>query len=211
MSRPWISCNLAISADGKISSATHRPSTWTSDQDRARLRALRGPAQALLVGRGTLLRDRMTLTSPESTIPPLRCIVSHHGEIPAEHPIFHREGGEIHLLATKEPRCKAGLSLTLHHQSLEAFLNTLATRHGVRHIHCEGGGQLIASLAALDALDEIHLTWAGHTLFGGAQAPGLCGLPGTFLPSSLRYELRSLETSGSGSECFLSYRRTRDQ
>lgn len=79
----------------------------------------------------------------------------------------------------------------------------------MERLHCEGGGSLIRSLAELDAIDEFHLTWAGHTLFGGKAAPTPTGVPGAFLPASLKFELSAFEPTSEG-ECFLSYRRIRD-
>lgn len=206
MDRPWISTNLAISADGKISAVDRRPSGWTSAADHARLKELRLGAKALMVGRGTWAADRMTMTSPEN---PLRCVVSASGNFDRSHPIFTTPGGEIHLLVTSGERVEPIERAAIHHASLEAFLELLARDHGVERLHCEGGGGLIRSLAELDAIDEFHLTWAGHTLFGGKAAPTPTGVPGAFLPASLKFELSAFEPTSEG-ECFLSYRRARD-
>lgn len=206
MERPWISTNLAISADGKISSVDRRPSGWTSAADHARLKHLRLGAQALMVGRGTWMADRMTMTSPEN---PLRCVVSGSGNFDRSHPIFTSPGGGIHLLVTGAGEINPIEGATVHHASLEAFLGILARDHGVKRLHCEGGGSLIRSLAELNAIDEFHLTWAGHTLFGGKSAPTPTGVPGAFLPASLNFELTAFEPTSEG-ECFLSYRRVRD-
>ena len=54
---------------------------------------------------------------------------------------------------------------------------------------CEGGGSLVKELFELDVVDEINLTWAPHTLFGGHDAPTLTGLPGNFLPATRHYDL----------------------
>jgi hypothetical protein len=59
----------------------------------------------------------------------------------------------------------------------------------------------------MDAIDEIHLTWAGHTLFGGREAPTISGVPGDFLPASRAYELVEFDPQPETGECFLSYRR----
>ncbi len=205
MSRPWISTNLAISADGKISSVDKRPSGWTSAADHARLKELRLGAQALMVGRGTWMADRMTMTSPES---PLRCVVSESGKFDPSHPIFQTPGGPIHLLVTGSGEVEPIQGAIIHHLSLEEFLKVLVRDHGVERLHCEGGGSLIRSLAELDAIDEFHLTWAGHTLFGGKEAPTPTGIPGAFLPASLKFVLTAFEPTSEG-ECFLSYRRLR--
>ena len=202
MDRPHLSINFAISADGKISSAAKRPSGWTSVADKARLKQLREGADALLVGRGTLEADRMTMTAPGD---PWRCVVSRSGRFDPAQPLFHTSGGPIHLLATDgEPTQILGVSL--HRGSLSGFLTELSAA-GIRRVHCEGGGDLVRELAAMDAIDEIHLTWAGHTLFGGRQAPTITGIPGDFLPASREFELVAFEPRPDLGECFLSYRR----
>jgi len=209
MDRPWISCNLAISADGKISSAGHRPANWTSPRDHERLKQLRRPAQALMVGRGTAETDQMTLRVDGDGPQPLRCVVSRYGQLPADHPLFHSLGGAIHLVATEgyrgpgEHRARA----TIHECPLADFLHLLHRQHGVAHLHCEGGGQLIRALAELDAIDEFHLTLAGHTLLGGKLSPTATGTATTYLPASREYELSHVEPLTETGECFLTYRR----
>lgn len=209
MSRPWISANLAISADGKISDARQRPSGWTSKADHDRLMALRRNADALIVGRGTLEKDRMSLRSPGSAEPPLRCIVSRSGRIPPDHPVFQTEGGTVHLLITGTAESPALPGVVIHRESLDGFVRLLAESHGVGRLHCEGGGELIRSLAELDLLDELHLTLAGHTIFGGAESPTATGIPGDFLPASREFTLHGFEPQPETGECFLTYRRKR--
>jgi 2,5-diamino-6-(ribosylamino)-4(3H)-pyrimidinone 5'-phosphate reductase len=205
MPRPRISTNLAISADGKISSSPPRPSGWTSSADHARLLELRGNADAILIGRGTLDADRMTLTVPGKTDQPLRCIVSRTGNFDVTHPIFQRAGGGIHLLATSGWTATAIPGATCHQGSLSEFLEKLCSEFHVQHLHCEGGGQLIRELAALDMIDEFHLTLAGHTLFGGADAATATGIPADFLPHSTAFTLSHFQPCAG--ECFLSYTR----
>ncbi|MFT3991708.1 MAG: RibD family protein [Luteolibacter sp.] len=208
--RPHISVNFAISADGKITSETRRASNWTSIADHSRLLDLRRNKDALLVGKGTLIADRMTLTVPDQKTQPLRCIISRNGEIPHDHPIFQKNGGEIHLCLTRSAGVPTGSwpsNVTTHHQSLAAFLETLHLDHGVNHLHCEGGGSLLKALADLDAIDTFHCTLAGHTLFGGKKAPTVTGEPGDFLKNSAGFELSHFEPHPELGECFLSYTR----
>ena len=211
MQRPWISTNLAISADGKISSRDHRPSDWTSEKDFQLLRKLRCGADALLVGRGTVDTDRMTMRVEDQEIQPLRCIVSRHGEMQDDHPIFSTGGGDIHMLATEAYRGSQGDRLQVHEGSLADFLKTLREDLGVEHLHCEGGGQLIRALAELDAIDEFKLTWAGHTILGGKDSPTATGIPGEYLPQSCQYEIREFEADADTGECYLSFSRKQAQ
>lgn len=205
MNRPHISINLALSADGKISSVARRPSGWTSKADHERLKQLREPADALMVGRGTLETDRMTLYAPHH---PLRCVVSRHGRFDPDHPLFRAAGGPIHLLGTDRAPDTIP-DTTAHTGPLEGFLATLHRDLGVRQLHCEGGGELVRALAELDAIDEIHLTWAGHTLFGGAEAPTATGSTVEFLLASRRFHLAGFEPHDGTGECFLRCRRDR--
>lgn len=209
MPRPRISSNLALSADGKISSSPPRPSGWTSRADHARLLELRGNADAILVGRGTLESDRMTLTVPGKALQPLRCVVSRNGEIDPAHPVFSKPGGGIHLLVTGEFTGTVIAGVTIHRQTLAGFLETLAADYRVERLHCEGGGQLIRALAEMDAIDEFHLTLAGHSLFGGVDAVTATGVPGDFLPRSVDYQISHFEPRVADGECFLSYTRRR--
>lgn len=211
MQRPRISTNLAISADGKISSSPPRPSGWTSAADHARLLELRAKADAILIGRGTLEADRMTMTVPGKLTQPLRCIVSQRGEVNPAHPLFSKPGGKIHLLVTGSGGAVSTLpdSVIIHRKSLAEFLQILACEHQVRQLHCEGGGQLIRALAELDAIDEFHLTLAGYQMFGGLQAVTATGIPGGFLPSSLKFRLTHFDPQSLTGECFLTYTRQR--
>jgi 2,5-diamino-6-(ribosylamino)-4(3H)-pyrimidinone 5'-phosphate reductase len=133
---------------------------------------------------------------------------SRSGQIPPDHPLFHKPGGPIHLLVTGESRLATAPDATVHHASLGDFLETLATKHGVKQLHCEGGGTLIRSLVAMDVIDEFHLTLAGHTLFGGWSAPSAKGVPDEFLPRSVAFSLSHFEPRPDLGECFLTYRRS---
>lgn len=208
MARPRISTNLAISADGKISSVDRVPSGWTSDEDHKLFLKHREGTDAILVGRGTLEADHMTMTAPGN---PLRCIISRSGVLAPEHPIFSTPGGPIHLLVTGDEAPELPVRLrdqvTVHQMSLAAFLNHLATELQISALHCEGGGQLIRALAEIDAIDEFHLTLAGHTVFGGREAPTTTGVPADFLPRSVAFRLARFDPRPDLGECFLSYER----
>lgn len=206
MKRPWISVNFAISADGKIAPVTRKPSGWTSEADHMRLLELRRGANALLAGKGTVVADRMTMTVPNQDIQPLRCIVTHQGDIPQDLPLFSKEGGPIYVCVTGE-KSPVIPGATVCQMSLAAFLHHLATEHGVKRLHCEGGGQLVAELTTMDAIDEFHLTIAGHTIFGGKNAPTVTGVPGPWLGDTKKFELHEFSPQPETGECFLTYRR----
>ena len=215
MTRPTILINFAISADGKISTVNRNPSQFTSPQDHKRLLEIRKRADALLVGRGTLEADNMSMTIPVEMQPlsqPLRCIASRSGRFDPEHRVFQTTGGAVHLLVTDPIEVNEfgpleALGASVHLCSLEKFLEILVDEHGVKTLLCEGGGTLVRSLASLEAIDEVHLTWAAHTLFGGEDAPTITGELSSHLPASIQFELTHFEPLENG-ECFLSYQMT---
>lgn len=149
------------------------------------------------------------MTVPDSVRQPLRCVVSHDGIFDFEHPLFHKPGGKIHLLVTG-PNLHLpppDFDGQLHHGSLSEFLENLKNHHSVTSLHCEGGGQLIKELAALDAIDEFHATLAGHTLFGGGKSTTPTGVPDDYLPRSLDFQLAVFSPQSESGECFVTYSR----
>ncbi len=172
---------------------------------------LRKTADALLVGHGTLESDRMTMLVPGKRSQPLRCVVSRSGKFNTAHPLFHTPGGDIHLLVTGGESVDfpefPDSNVTIHSKSLLVFLGALASKYAVKHLHCEGGGQLIREMAALDVIDEFHVTLAGHTIFGGRNASTATGLPDGFLPATGIYEVSHFDPRPDLGECFVSYTR----
>lgn len=200
-----ISANFAISADGKISSLSQRPSGWTSRLDYQRLLDLRRGADALFVGRQTLLADQMSMTIPDSPHQPLRCIASASGAFTGEEKVFSTPGGAIHVW------CPLGnlsmpTEVTIHQGDLISFLVSLHREHGVNHLHCEGGGTIMKLLIEQVGVDHLHLTWAAHTLFGGTNATTITGVPGMEISQSKKYKLDHFEPLPEQNEVFLSYK-----
>lgn len=199
-----ISANFAISADGKISTIEHRPSGWTSRADHARLIELRKDCDAIIVGKGTLQNDQMSMIVPSQEKQPLRCVVSRRGEFRGDEKIFHSAGGAIHLLCT-EQISQQWPQAHMHSGSLRQFIETLRDRYGVKKLHCEGGGMLFRNLLEDVGIHTLHLTWAAHTLFGGTKAPTLIGDASRPLLTSEHFRLTSADPVAATGEIFLSY------
>lgn len=209
MPRPWISANLATTADGKIAPVIKQPTQWTSAIDQQRLQSLRAQADALLIGHGTLEIEKSTLWVDDKPADqqPLRCVASRQGQFDFAAPLFTSPGGTVHVLAEGAVAMDEARDVIVHQGDLASFITGLARDYAVKKLHCEGGGELIRALAELDWLDEIHLTLCGHTLFGGRMAATLTGLPSEWLNRSAHYELTHFEPIAETAECFLSYRR----
>jgi len=201
--------NFAISADGKIGTRSGGASKFTSRKDLERLWEIRKAAGAIMVGRGTLEADQMSMTIPQEANPnsqPLRIIISRQGNLNFQHPVFHTEGGEIHLLSTEEQSNPPYGHIIAHHMPLKDFLTYCSDTLGIKNLLCEGGGELVRSLAEINTITKIHFTLAGHTLIGGKEAPSILGKISRHLPNSQEFTLSHFEALDNG-ELFLSYER----
>jgi riboflavin-specific deaminase-like protein len=222
MTRPRIIVNFAITIDGKVSPAKASPSHFTSSYDKRRLLEIRSLGDALMVGRNTVQIDNMSMGLPDEDLRlarvnrgqseyPLRVVISNSGNLSSDLNIFnHRFSPIVVYSTTRMPtsiqaalQCRTTLHLTDRDRlSLHDVLNDLYETHHVRTLVCEGGPSLAKGLAEIDAIDELFVTIA-PILVGGARAPGILGVPGTFLPSSRIYQLASMKVEAA--ECYLHY------
>ena len=224
--RPKVIANFAITADGKVTTRTHAPATFTSPRDKKRLLEIRATADAILVGRNTVATDTMSMTLPDRALrakrrakglpaQPLRVIVSNRGNLDPAWKVFQAPGARRIVFSTFRmpeatrrdllPLCDLHL-LDARTIPIEDVLTALRRIYGVRTLLCEGGPTVLRSLIEIDALDVLHLTIA-PLVFGGEKAPTLTGTNPAFLPSIARFRLESLRVIDT--ECYLRYRAAR--
>ncbi|HEX4202516.1 MAG TPA: dihydrofolate reductase family protein, partial [Chthoniobacterales bacterium] len=109
--RPRVTVHFAVTLDGKVSTPNHTPAQFTSTKDKKRLLQVRSENDAVMVAKGTLQTDRMSLGLPDPILrnerlrraaseEPLRVIVSATGDIGLDLPIFQNPGAPIVLYTT---------------------------------------------------------------------------------------------------------------
>ena len=217
-----------MTADGKISTKKFTPSRFTSPADKERLHLIRAAHDAILVGRGTVAADTMSMglsrlnlraerTKKGLPPEPLRVLISNEGRLNPEWKVFQYTSSPLVVLSTTRmpertrnaiaPFCDLHLydakSVPLSHA-----LAMLRKDYGIKRLVCEGGGQLLKALAAEDLLDEIQLTIA-PIIFGGKDAPTLTGLTGDFLAQPLDFRITGFETNAG--ELYLHLKRRRSK
>ena len=217
---PLITANFVLSADGKITTRGQHSSGFGSVADSYRLLYLRAKADAVLVGRKTLMADSMSLglgsdaeywiahrRERKLTDYPARCVATLSREISLDHPLFHSPGGPIHIFhgphftPTLPEDCSTH-QLDSAHNLLPALL-ALAAEQNWRHIHCEGGPTLLRYLLQQQVLDKLHITITPR-LFGGHSAPTLCGSSPTLpFPQSIHFTLQNIFSEDG--DLFLTY------
>ena len=219
---PKIWANFAVTLDGKISTRNHTPAMFTSKEDKKRLTLIRSGADAVMVGRATLVKDNMAMGLPNAALRaerlargqseyPLRVIVSDSGKISSDLKLFQNMVAPVVILTTdampQEIRDELRDLATLHisdekHVNLKAAMLFLKEKHGVKSICCEGGPTLFRSMLEADLIDELYLTIAPR-VFGGKDAPTLTGAKGPFFETERHFKLVQHELGSD--EIFLRY------
>ncbi|MGX6448605.1 dihydrofolate reductase family protein [Patulibacter sp. S7RM1-6] len=186
-------------------------------EDRAIFRGLRERADALLVGPGTLNRERYstTLDPPQRAareaagLPPepLLATLSRGFTLDEDVPLLHEPLTRALIYTEADPTYAVEEDhvevVRLPRATGAAALADLAGR-GVRTVNCEGGPSLLAALVREDVLDELLLT-VSPRLAGGDDA--LTILRGALGPDD-GTRLRELALRGvwrSGDVLFLHY------
>jgi riboflavin-specific deaminase-like protein len=225
--RPFVIANFAVTADGKITTRNRTPSDFSSREDKRRLLEIRATGDAVLVGKGTVEADRMTMGMPDRSLRtererrgqapyPIRVILTNSGRIDPDLRVFKKGFSPIHVFSTTRMPAAVRRRLekvcTVHRHEgdtvdLAAMLAELKAEHGVERVVCEGGATLFRSMLESDLVDELHVTLC-PLVFGGSKAISLTGAAGDFLPASVRCRLAAMEVIGE--ECFLRYAVIRD-
>ena len=159
MDRPFVYVNMAMTADGKIATASRSVSSFGSKRDHDHLLELRATADAVMSGARTVAAAKITLGPGGEKYQRLRrkrglaefnlrIVVSGRGSINPHAEIFQHHFSPILILTTSQGADHMGNSV-LHLADViicgkseidfGAFLRWLHTEHGVKRLLCEGG------------------------------------------------------------------------
>jgi len=218
--RPHIIVNVAMSADGKLSTRERRQVKISGVQDFNRVDRLKADSDAVMVGIGTVLADDPSLTVKADECRdirrqrgldehPVRIVVDSTARIPPAASVLHKGEGKRIVAVSKaadkqkvaEIRKYATVIITGEDTvDLTALMDELGTL-GIRRIMVEGGGALIGGLVTAGLVDEIY-TFIGNIIIGGRDAPTLTDGEG-FLRESEFCRLRLLEERRIGNGILL--------
>ncbi|MDW8308983.1 MAG: RibD family protein [Verrucomicrobiales bacterium] len=222
--RPFVLVNMAMSADGKIATASRAVSSFGSRRDHDHLLALRATADAVMAGARTVsahpvdlgpgparfrrLRQRRGLAEYN-----LRVIVSGRGRIPPDARVFQRRFSPVIVLvtsrATRAARQRlraAGAHVKVCGRdavNLRAALRWLRESWGVKRLVCEGGGEL--NDAALRADGGPGASTVSRRRLAEGRAQIADGVGARVLAGARAFRLKSARRVGN--ELFLVYER----
>jgi 5-amino-6-(5-phosphoribosylamino)uracil reductase len=224
--RPYVTLNVAESADGKLSPINGGKINFGSAEDRAQMEALRADADGVLIGGGTLraedppliirdpeVRNRRIATkgSPHplniticSILPDNVDAMNFFRWPETEKLLFTTEQTPPHLreAASRYARIEVIPADRSGRVDLVEALRRLPSL-GVGHLLVEGGGELNFSMLEAGMIDEIYLTVCPF-VFGGRTAPTAFDGAGFTREHVRKLALKSHRQSKSG-EVFLRY------
>lgn len=219
--RPHVGVNMAMSADGKVSTARRETFSLGSPWDRYLMDILRARSDAVVIGSRTLSLDGWAIRVRHAAVRerrlrqgrpphPLNVVVSTDLEIPSAVEFFSCPETEKLVITTqrasaarvKRFRRIADVEvLPARRAGPEEVLRVLGDR-GVRRVLVEGGGTLNFSFFRDNLVDEIFLTVAPVVVGGGAAPTPVDGRG--FLKDSL-VRLKLVSSRRRGDELFLKY------
>lgn len=214
-----------MTADGKITTANRKVTSFSSARDREHMYELRVNADAVMAGARTVdlnpitmgpggeeyRRERIRRGLTEYN---LRIVVSGSGTVDPAARLFQQKFSPIILLTTERAHPKRLEKLRRRVEEVkicgeaeidfEEALRWLRRKWQVRTLLCEGGGELNDALFRADLVNELHLTICPR-IFGGRDAPTLADGRGQLrLADATALELASVERHED--ELFLIYR-----
>ena len=194
--RPRVIVNVAMSADGKLSTRERRQVKISVPSDFARVDRLKAESDAVMVGIGTVLADDPSLTvkseenrrmrtAEKKNEHPIRVVVDSRARTPPAASLLHKGSGERVIAVSKkaDPSRVAVLEklatvITAGDDTVDlALLLERLSEMGVTRLMVEGGGTLIAGLFAAGLVSDFY-TFVGNIIIGGKDAPTPVDGPG---------------------------------
>ncbi|MDO9325223.1 MAG: 2,5-diamino-6-(ribosylamino)-4(3H)-pyrimidinone 5'-phosphate reductase [Methanoregula sp.] len=209
--RPYVVVNVAMSADGKISTRERRQVKISGREDFVRVDRLKANSDAVMIGIGTVLADDPSLTVKAEECRtrrllrgvdehPARIVVDSSARTPLDASILHKGAGKriIAVSGQADPKKIAALQKNAtviiageNEVDLVILMDALGEM-GIQRVMVEGGGTLIAGLIRAGLVNEIY-TFIGNMIIGGKNSPTFVDGDGFILESEFR-RLTLLET-----------------
>jgi diaminohydroxyphosphoribosylaminopyrimidine deaminase/5-amino-6-(5-phosphoribosylamino)uracil reductase len=208
--RAFCLAKSALSLDGRTAAADGSSQWITGRAARADAHALRADSQAVVVGAGTALADRPSLTvrdvDPPVEHPPLRVVLDARGRVPASGPLFDADLAPTLVITTDaappavvDDWRAAGAKVESVHAApggvdLSAALAVLGG-HGVLQAMVEGGPTVHGALLTAGLVDHL-VVYVGATLLGPDGAPAFAGASPATIAHAHRFSLRGSTAIG---------------
>lgn len=166
-SLPWLRVNMVSTLDGAANGESGKSGSINNEADKRVFHALRGQADAIVVGAGTARTERYRVAAV-----PL-VIVSHRGLVPEQ--LRDAPPGKVLLVTCQESigldACRETLGtdqvLVVGESQVDlAAMRAELVERGFRNLLSEGGPHLLRDMLDAGVVDELDLTWVPRTIGG---------------------------------------------
>ncbi len=212
--QPYVAMKYAMTADGKIATATGASQWVTNADSRHHVHRLRRQYMGILTGIGTVLKDNPLLNCRlgDDGRNPIRIICDSHLRIPLDSQLV-QTANEIPLLiatCSKDSNKKIALEqkgvdvLVFEGETvpLHALMDKLGERQ-ISSILLEGGSTLNAAMLEAGLVQRVY-GYIGAKIFGGVGAKSPIGGTGVALPDDAQ-TLHLIETKTFGNDILCVY------
>jgi len=208
--RAFCLAKTALSVDGRTAAADGSSQWITGSAARADAHGLRADSQAVVVGAGTALTDRPSLTVRDVDPPvehaPLRVVLDARGRVPASGPLFDTDLAPTLVITTDGAPAAAVDDWRAAGAKVETvpsapggvdLSHALAVLggHGVLQAMVEGGPTVNGALLAAGLVDRL-VVYVGAALLGAEGAPAFAGPSPATIAHATRLSLRGATTLG---------------
>jgi len=162
--RPAVALNMIASLDGRVT-LDGRTAALANRADYEMFHALRGAADAVLVGAGTVRAEGY------GPMEQLAVVVSASLDLPPDLGLLRAEGNRVVIVTPSDRElepCAAQVDY-VRTADIDEALARLRAEHDVLAVVCEGGPHLNAALLPAGLVDELHLVLS--PMLVGGQDP----------------------------------------
>ena len=215
--RPYVHVNVAMSADGKLSTRERRQVKISGSSDFTRVDMIKAESDAIMVGIGTVLADDPSLTVKSPALVterlengkdenPVRIVVDSRARTPIDAAILHKGKGERIIACSLQADTEKKEALSQYATVIVAgerevdlpLLLSILHERGIRTLMVEGGGTLIWGFFHEGLVDKLTC-YVGNMVIGGDRAPTLADGEGFIHESDfIRLSLYGFERIDSG-------------
>ena len=214
---PYVTINVAMTADGKIDTVERGGAKISSPDDWERVDRLRASHDAVMVGGRTLLKEDPRLTVKSSGLRddrvvrgldanPVKVGIVSEALIPTESRFLTYGDARVILFTTS--RTSSEQIELLRKQGAEVYITgkqkvdlvkamETLSELGIKRVLVEGGGTLNSALIQLGLVDEVHI-YIAPLIFGGSGAPTLADGMGLTQGNAIQLKILSFDSLDAG-------------
>ena len=178
--KPFVVSKFAMTLDGKIATITGDSKWISNEKSRMFTHELRNIYDAILVGKGTVLKDDPLLTCRKKNGKnPIRIILDSHCEIPLNKNVFTDKSTKTILVTINESDTKEAEKLGIeviktqsikNRVDIEELLKILGDKN-ISSVLVEGGSEVHGTFFEQKLVDKVHVFIAPKIIGGCGSSP----------------------------------------